>query len=49
MHAELKRRHQYQGIIAVEYVECETTRLCDVDVRIETPKMKSELERLMGR
>ena len=44
----LLRRDQYQGVIAVEYVECETTRLCGVDVWVETPKMKSELERLGG-
>jgi len=43
----LLKRDNYQGIIAVEYVECETTRQCGVDVWTETPKMKSELERLM--
>lgn len=44
----LLERDNYQGIIAVEYVECETTRECGVDVWIETPKMKSELERLIN-
>jgi sugar phosphate isomerase/epimerase len=43
----LLKRDNYQGIIAVEYVDCETTRECGVDVWTETPKMKSELERLM--
>jgi sugar phosphate isomerase/epimerase len=44
----LLKRERYQGIIAVEYVECQTTRECGVDVWEETRKMKSELERLMN-
>lgn len=44
----LLKRDGYPGIIAVEYVECQTTRDCGVDVWKETPRMKSELERLIG-
>jgi sugar phosphate isomerase/epimerase len=44
----LLKSEGYQGIIAVEYVECDTTRLCQVDVRSETPKMKAELEWLIA-
>ena len=43
----LLKRDNYQGIVAVEYVDCQTTRDCGVDVWVETPKMKSELERLI--
>ena len=43
----LLRRDRYEGIIAVEYVECQTTRDCGIDVWKETPRMKSELERLI--
>jgi sugar phosphate isomerase/epimerase len=44
----LLERDKYAGIVAVEYVECETTRTCGVNVWEETPKMKVELERLMS-
>ena len=44
----LLKRDGYAGIIAVEYVECQTTRDCGVDVWKGTPRMKSELERLIG-
>ena len=43
----LLKRDRYQGIIAVEYIECQTTRDCGVDVWKETRRMKSELERLI--
>jgi len=44
----LLQRDKYDGVIAVEYVECETTRACGVDVWTETVRMKTELERLMN-
>jgi len=44
----LLERDKYDGVVAVEYVECETTRACGVNVWEETPKMKAELERLMN-
>lgn len=41
-------RHQnYNGVIAVEYVDCEVTRKCGVDVMKETVKMKNQLTELL--
>ncbi|MEW5977689.1 MAG: sugar phosphate isomerase/epimerase family protein [Acidobacteriota bacterium] len=42
----LLEQARYEGIVAVEYVECETTRQCGVDVWQETPLMRAELVRL---
>jgi len=39
---------RYEGIVAVEYVECDITRQCQVDVWSETPRMKAELEWLIA-
>lgn len=44
----LLKRENYKGVVAVEYVDCETTTLCGVNVMDETIKMKAELERLVG-
>jgi len=45
---ELLRRENYEGVLAVEYVDCAETTACGIDVLTETPKMKLELERLLG-
>ncbi len=44
----LLKRDNYQGLVAVEYLECDTTRQCEVDAWKETPLMRAELERLVG-
>jgi len=44
----LLRHLNYQGTLAVEYVDCDTTTQCGVNVLEETPKMKAELEKLMS-
>jgi sugar phosphate isomerase/epimerase len=43
----LLRQQGFNGNIAVEYVDCDVTRQCDVDVMEETPKMKQLLETLI--
>ena len=43
----LLRKENYEGVLAVEYVDCPQTTACGVDVLTETPKMKRELERLL--
>ena len=45
---ELLRAEHYEGVLAVEYVECAQTSECGVDALAETPKMKRELELLLG-
>ena len=45
---ELLRTEHYDGVLAVEYVECAQTTACGVDALAETPKMKRELELLLG-
>jgi len=44
----LLKRGRYQGVIAVEYLECDVTRQCGVEVWKETPLMRMELERLIA-
>jgi len=44
----LLKRDRYQGVIAVEYLECDVTRQCGVDVWKETLLMRIELERLIA-
>jgi sugar phosphate isomerase/epimerase len=44
----LLKKEDYQGVIAVEYLECDVTRQCGVDVWKETPLMRMELERLIA-
>lgn len=44
----LLRRLNYEGTLAVEYVDCDVTTQCGVNVLEETPKMKAELEKLIG-
>lgn len=39
--------YNYDGLYCVEYLSCEETDECGVDVAIETPKMITELERLL--
>jgi len=43
----LFRQQRFEGNIVVEYVDCEVTRQCDVDVMTETPKMKHVLDSLI--
>jgi sugar phosphate isomerase/epimerase len=43
----LLRQQGFEGSIAVEYVDCEVTRQCHVDVMEETPKMKQLLDALI--
>jgi len=43
----LLKQESYSGVVAVEYVDCETTTLCGVDVMEETIKMKNELVHLL--
>lgn len=44
---ELLRSSSYNGVVAVEYVDCDETTACGVDVMVETPRMKREIERLL--
>jgi sugar phosphate isomerase/epimerase len=44
----LLRQQEFKGVVAVEYVDCEVTTQCGVNVMEETIKMKAELARLMG-
>ena len=44
---ELLKSSAYDGVVAVEYVDCDETTACGVDVMAETPKMKREVERLL--
>lgn len=46
MVARLKREH-YSGVVAVEYVDCDVTRLCGVSVLTETINMRAELLHLL--
>ena len=43
----LLKRDNYQGLVTVEYLECDVTRQCGVDIWKETPLMRMELERLI--
>lgn len=45
---DLLNESGYGGVLAVEYVDCAETTACGVDVMTETPKMKKELQRLLG-
>jgi sugar phosphate isomerase/epimerase len=44
----LLREQKFEGVVAVEYVDCEVTTQCGVNVMDQTIKMKSELARLLG-
>ena len=44
---ELLKSSSYNGVVAVEYVDCDETTACGVDVMVETPKMKREIERIL--
>ena len=44
---ELLKFSAYNGVVAVEYVDCDETTACGVDVMAETPRMKREVERLL--
>lgn len=44
---ELLKSSAYNGVVAVEYVDCDETTACGVDVMAETPKMKGEIERIL--
>lgn len=44
----LAQQQDYDGVMAVEYVDCEVTSNCGVDVTEETIKMKSQLARLLS-
>lgn len=44
---ELLKSSAYSGVVAVEYVDCDETTACGVDVMVETPRMKREIERLL--
>jgi sugar phosphate isomerase/epimerase len=43
----LAKQQNYKGVMAVEYVDCEVTTNCGVDVMKETIKMKDELAQLL--
>ena len=43
----LLKQQKYNGVVAVEYVDCETTTLSGVNVMDETIKMKNELVHLL--
>jgi len=43
----LLEQQNYQGVIAVEYLDCEITTQCGVNVLAETVKMKLELSKLL--
>lgn len=43
----LARAQNYRGVISVEYVDCEVTSKCGVDVMKETVKMKKQLSELL--
>ena len=44
---DLLKTSTYNGVVAVEYVDCDETTACGVDVMVETPKMKREIERIL--
>jgi sugar phosphate isomerase/epimerase len=44
----LLKQDNYQGLIAVEYLECDVTRQCAVDIWKETPLMRMGLTRLIA-
>lgn len=44
---KLLRQQNYKGVIAVEYVDCEVTSKCGVDVMKETVKMRNQLTELL--
>jgi len=44
---ELLKSSAYNGVGAVEYGDCDETTACGVDVMVETPKMKREIERIL--
>lgn len=43
----LLKQQDYHGVISVEYVDCEVTSKCGVDVMEETIKMKKQLSQLL--
>src|SRR5262249_12025086 len=43
----LLKQQGYSGVIAVEYVDCEVTTICGVNVMDETIKMQNELVQLL--
>ena len=44
----LLREQNFEGVVAVEYVDCDVTTQCGVNVMEETIIMKAELARLLG-
>ena len=46
--ASLLKAEEFEGVVAIEYVDCDVTTQCGVNVMDETIKMKAELVRLLG-
>lgn len=44
----LLKQQNFHGVVAVEYVDCEITRNCGVDVMKETARMRAELAALIA-